>query len=171
MSVLTTRKPMPEPMLREFRPSARNDLNRWIDRFFEDPWMTPSALAGGPAVQLPPIDISETDSELIIRAEIPGIDAKDLEVNISGNVLTLSGEKEATVEQKDEEFYHCERRFGSFRRTVTLPNTVDPEKIAAEYTQGVATVRIAKLKTARTRKVEVKEARSAGPVTGGNGTR
>jgi HSP20 family protein len=171
MSVLT-RKPISETFPREFKPlemlPTRGELGRMIDRFFEEPWMMPMRLATGPVMQLPPIDISETDTELIIRAEIPGIDAKDLEVNIAGNILTFSGEKEATVEQKDEDFYHCERRFGSFRRTVTLPNTVDPERVSAEYSQGVATIRIAKLKTARTRKVEVKETK-AGTATGGNG--
>jgi HSP20 family protein len=147
----------------------RDEMDRTFDRFFSDPWaglslIEPKALrAEG---WLPAMDVSETDSEVTVRAEIPGIAAKDLDIAISGTTLTVSGEKEESEEKKDENYYQCECRYGSFRRVVELPDTIDAEKISAESDNGVLTIHIGKRPGTKTKKVEVKATSKKVPVAG-----
>jgi len=108
----------------------RTQMDRMFDRFFQDPvdWMDwPSQMGEW----LPSVDVTETANEVVVRAEVPGIDPKDIDVRISGNTLTLSGEKQESQEREDENYFHCERSFGSFRRMVTLPTAVDVDKVDA----------------------------------------
>ena len=96
----------------------RDEMDRTINRFFSDPWsgmgmIEPKSMRGE---WLPAIDVSETDNEVTVRAEVPGIPAKDLEISVSGTTLTISGQKEEKEEKKEENYYHCECRYGSFRR-------------------------------------------------------
>lgn len=139
----------------------RDEMDRSFDRLFSEPLgaIEPRALrAEG---WMPAIDVSESDGEVLIRAEAPGIAAKDLEISVSGRALLISGKKEETTEKKDENFYHCERRFGSFRRVIDLPETADTDKITAEADNGVVTVRVAKKPGAKPKQVEIKPAAGA----------
>lgn len=138
----------------------RDEMDRMFDRFLSEPFgfglIEPKSLrAEG---WIPPVDVSETDNEVTIRAEVPGIAAKDLDISISGTTLTIAGQKDETTEKKDENYYVCERRFGSFRRVIDLPETIDPDKVSAESDNGVVTIRVAKKPGAKPRQVEVKPA-------------
>lgn len=138
----------------------REEMDRTFDRFFSEPFgvgpIEPKSLR--PEGWVPPLDVSETDSEVTIRAEVPGIPAKDLDISVSGTMLTIAGQKEETTEKKEENFYQCERRFGSFRRVIDLPDTVDPEKVTAESDNGVVTIHVAKKPGAKSKQVDVKPA-------------
>ncbi len=150
----------------EIRPSEsstsitrfRDEVDRLFDRLFEDPFgmiREPLATPGGWA---PTLDVVESDKEVMVRAEVPGMDPKDIDITVSGNVLTLSGEKRDSVEDKGDNWYHCERRFGTFRRNVQLPSYVDMNKVSAEHANGVLTIHIDKVSSAAPKKVTVKPA-------------
>jgi HSP20 family protein len=136
----------------------REEMDRTFDRFFSEPWgmLEPKMLRS--EGWLPPVDVSETDAEVTIRAEIPGIAAKDLEIAVTGTMLTISGKKEEYEEKKGEDFYQSERRFGSFRRAIDLPETIDAEKVNAESDNGVVTIHVAKKPGIKPKRVEVKAA-------------
>jgi len=104
----------------------------------------------------PSVDLSETKDSFIIKAELPGLDAKDVEVSISGNVLTLKGEKKKEEEEKDEHHYRAERYYGSFHRTFQLPTNVKAEKIEATFEKGVLKVMLPKVEEAKKKPIEVK---------------
>lgn len=134
----------------------RDEMERTFQRFFAEPAaiIEPKLLRS--EGWIPPLDVSETDNEVTIRAEVPGIPAKDLNISVSGNRLTISGTKQEQEEKKGENFYRCERRFGSFQRLIDLPETVDPDKVSAESDNGVVTIHVAKRPGAKPRQVEVK---------------
>jgi HSP20 family protein len=138
----------------------RDEMDRTFDRFFSEPLglggLEPKALRDDGWI--PPLDVSETDTEVTIRAEVPGIPAKDVEISVTGNMLTIAGKKESHEEKKGEDFYQSERRFGSFRRVVALPDGVDPDKVTAESDNGVVTVHVAKRPGVKPKVVEVKPA-------------
>lgn len=104
----------------------------------------------------PPLDVEETDKEILVRAEIPGVKAEELELSMSGNALVISGEKKESEEKKEKGYHYRERRFGSFRREVPLPSAVDPEKVEAEYKDGVLHVKLHKAQEALPKKITVK---------------
>jgi len=136
----------------------REEMERSFERVFSEPLglIEPKLLrAEG---WFPPIDMSETDSDVMIRAEVPGIAAKDLDISVIGTTLSISGAKEEQKEQKGENFYQCERRFGSFRRAIELPETVDADKVTAECDNGVVTIHLAKKPGIKPRHVEIKPA-------------
>lgn len=144
----------------------RDEMDRMFDRFLSEPFgaglIEPKALRT--EGWLPPLDIVDAENEVTIRAEIPGIPVKDLDIAVSGTTLTLQGKKEEMQEKKGENFYRCERRFGSFRRDVELPETIDPDRITAESDNGIVTIHVAKKPGAKPRHVEVKPALKKVPV-------
>jgi HSP20 family protein len=105
----------------------------------------------------PAVEISETPDELVITAELPGIDADEVHVVIDGDMLTIRGEKRSVRREGDDDtqFYLVERSYGSFQRSFTLPSTVDPESIVAEFNNGVLTVHLQKVDAERTRGREI----------------
>jgi HSP20 family protein len=105
----------------------------------------------------PAVEISETPDELVITAELPGIDADEVHVVIDGDMLTIRGEKKSERREEDEDtqYYLVERSYGSFQRSFTLPSTVDPESIVAEFNNGVLTVHLQKVDAERTRGREI----------------
>ena len=138
----------PGPMIGRFR----TEMDRLFDRFFEEPWAAAEETLPRWA---PSLDVSETDKEISIRAEVPGVAPADLEVTVSNNILTISGHKKEYSEQEGENVYHCERCFGAFHRSIELPAGADADKVAAEERDGVLTVRIPKLASARGRRIPV----------------
>jgi HSP20 family protein len=101
-------------------------------------------------------DILETDEHIVVKADLPGIDVKDLDIEVVDRVLTLKGNKKEEHEEKTKHFHRTERRFGSFCRSLQLPDEVESEKIEAAYKDGVLTVTIPKGESAKPKKVEVK---------------
>lgn len=135
-------------------------LRRQIDSLLEDFDRAGPALAGAFDVRT---NVSETDGEVRITAELPGISLDDVEVSVTGRRIAVSGQKTSEEEQAPEEgrqFHRVERRSGSFRREMTLPFEIDPEKVSAEAKDGVLTVRVPKPpeEVAKARKIEVKPA-------------
>ncbi len=105
---------------------------------------------------LPPCDVFEDKNAVKIVAEIPGVAAEDVKISLENNLLSLRGEKKQQAEEKSERVHRYERSYGVFERTFSLPTTVDPEKIDAQYTHGVLTVTIPKAERARPREIPVK---------------
>ena len=105
---------------------------------------------------VPSLDLSETDKTVELRADLPGLKAEDIDIQVSQNTITVSGERKEEKEEKGKSWHRVERKYGAFSRTVALPCEVDQEKIDANYKDGVLTVTIPKGPGAQTRKVKVK---------------
>jgi len=137
-------------------------LQREIDRLFDDftrGWPTMGwPTAGRTAELMPSMDVAETDKEIEITAELPGLEEKDVQVNVADNVLTIKGEKKSEKEQKDKNYRMFERSYGSFSRTLELPAGINPDNIKASLVNGVLKVTVPKPAPAQVKKVEVKAA-------------
>jgi len=104
----------------------------------------------------PSVDVSETKDSFIVKAELPGLGAKDVDVSISGDILTIKGEKKRQEEEKDEHHYRAERYYGSFQRTFRLPASVQGDKIEATFDKGVLKVTLPKVEEAKKKQIEIK---------------
>jgi HSP20 family protein len=121
--------------------SLRRDMERLFEDFSRDFGWGPPAAGGGMA---PRVDVSETDSEIKIEAELPGVDEKDVEVILSDGRLTIKGEKKQEKEEKKKDYHTVERSYGSFARSIALPYEADPGKIKATFAKGVLNVTVPK---------------------------
>lgn len=134
-------------------------LQREIDRLFEDFSRGFPTIAGNGAIALmPSMDVTETDKEIEITAELPGLEEKDVHINIADNILTIRGEKKAEKEQKDKNYRLVERSYGSFERTLELPEGVNADAIKANISKGLLKVTVPKPAPAQAKKIEVKSA-------------
>ena len=105
---------------------------------------------------LPPVDIYQNgDHELVIKAELPDMTREDIDITVDNGTLVIKGEKKLSSEVKDDQFHRMERRYGAFSRSFSLPQTVDPAKVSAEYKQGVLTVRLPLREEAKPRSIKV----------------
>lgn len=104
----------------------------------------------------PAFDVSETENAVIVEAEVPGMDQKDIDINLSDGLLTITGEKKHEKEDKDESYHCVERHYGKFSRTMRVPFEVETDKVDAIYKDGVLKVTLPKSETARPRKIEIK---------------
>ena len=93
---------------------------------------------------VPSIDVRETDTDLIVEAELPGMDEKDVSVTLSNGVLTLKGEKKSEREEKEEDYHLMERSYGSFQRSFRLADTIDPDKVTAAFDKGILKITLGK---------------------------
>ncbi|MGD8698482.1 MAG: Hsp20/alpha crystallin family protein [Gemmatimonadales bacterium] len=136
-----------------------SEIDDMFQRFFDDPLWGGSRLIPESRVWAgswsPSLDVSEGADEFVIRAEVPGVDPSDFEVSVTGDVLSISGEKKEESEERRGNVYRSERRFGSFRRNVRLPEGVNADKVEAEYDKGVVTIRLAKGEKAVGRRIPV----------------
>jgi len=134
----------------------RSEMNRMFERFFTDPWgllrQGPPGLWSGWA---PSLDVVDGEKEVTVRAEVPGVDPREIELAVLGNTLTISGQKKESHEEKGKGFTRSECRYGSFQRAVELPAGVDPAKVTAEYSKGVLTVRVEKTKAAAAKRIPI----------------
>lgn len=151
-----------------------DSLRRQVDRLFEEfdygpmhfPFarslfdLEPVAKRGSIWNGVPAVDVTERDKHYEITAELPGLDEKDIEVKVSGDTLTISGEKTEEKEDKKKNYYMSERRYGSFRRSFRVPESVETDKIEASFKKGVLTLTLPK--TAEAQKREKKIAINAG---------
>ena len=146
MTVLTRWDPF-----REF-----DTLQQRMNRLFRDSYgpegreeaLTTTAFA-------PPVDVYEDEHNVVLKIEVPGIDEKDIDVRIENNTLTVHGERKFEREEKEENFRRVERNYGSFTRLFTLPNTVDPEQVSADYDKGVLKIKLAKKAEAKPKQIKV----------------
>jgi HSP20 family protein len=146
--------------------SFRSEMDRMFDRFgrgfglpslrrmfdIEPAWRSTFTFS------MPAIDMSEDEKTYKISAELPGIDAKDIDVSVTGDMLVLKGEKREEKEEKDKNYHFSERAYGSFQRAFELPASVDRDKVAADFSKGVLTITLPKTAEAQkpTKKIEVK---------------
>jgi HSP20 family protein len=138
--------------------TIQNELNRLFNTFFEAPATT--AGSGGASSQalrrwVPAMDLVETTDEFVLRADLPGLAEGDVQIELEENVLTVSGERKADHEERKEGYYRVERSWGSFSRSLTLPEGVDPEAVHASFERGVLEVRIPKPEQRKPRKVAI----------------
>lgn len=129
--------------------SFQSDMNRLFDDFFDEtalmsPWGYPSMSFRSPGFT-PSVDIADTDKEVTVTAEIPGMDNKDIKLELDDSALTIRGEKKEDHEEKGRNWYRMERSYGSFSRVIPLPARVDAHKAKAEFRKGVLTVALPKL--------------------------
>jgi HSP20 family protein len=104
---------------------------------------------------VPAVDVWETDNEVVYAFDVPGIPQDKISIELEDNALTISGERERTQEVSDERFYRFERRFGSFSRTIGLPQNVSEDQVKADYHDGVLEVRVAKPETPKPRRIQI----------------
>ena len=133
----------------------RKDMDRVFDRFFTGRLDWPFGSMQSRDRWGPALDVSETDTEFSVQAELPGVDPKDVEISITGRSLTLSGQKKESTERKDANCYHSECRFGSFSRSLQLPESVDPDKVSAEHKNGVLMIRLPKRESETPKRITV----------------
>ena len=133
-----------------------NSLQDRMNRLFEEAnrgWRSDepsSTTAWSPAV-----DIFETEDEIIVRAEVPGMDRNDIELSLENNVLTLTGDRKLQKETEDENYHRIERSYGSFSRSFSIPAMVNEDKIRAEYNDGVLSIALAKKERARLKQIKI----------------
>lgn len=130
--------------------SLQNEMNRMMDRIFREGNLTETGM------WLPPIDLSETNDKITVKAEIPGIDPKDIDISIQENTLFLKGEKREEKEEKGKNYYRIERQYGSFSRSVVLPATVDTDKVTAECKNGVLEITLQKKEEVKPKQISIK---------------
>jgi len=133
--------------------------NHLFEDFFRDFAIEPShAFADLSQGFVPRVDITETEKDLVISAELPGVDEKDVELSLDQGVLTIRGEKKQDTETKDEDYYCKETFAGSFQRSLQLPSEVDQEKAAAKFKKGILTITLPKVVQEKptAKKIEIK---------------
>jgi HSP20 family protein len=138
--------------LREFS-TLQNEMNRLFNTVFD----APSGGNGGNALRrwMPAMDLVETEDHFVLRADLPGLSEDDVKIEFEDGTLTVSGERKAEHESKNEGYYRVERAFGSFARSLTLPQGIDPEAVSAHFDRGVLEVRIPKPEERKPRRIEI----------------
>lgn len=135
--------------------SLQGEMNRLFDGFFGTGPGTGNRNGAAMRRWIPAMDLVEAGDELVLRADLPGMREGDVAIEIKDNVLTVAGERRAEHEDKGETFYRAERAFGSFSRSLTLPDGVDPGAVSARFTDGVLEVRVPKPEERRPHRVEI----------------
>lgn len=135
-----------------------SDLRHEVDRLFEDFLKEPFGLfsKGGDLAWMPTVDVVEDGATVTIKAELAGIEPENVEISVSGNILTIAGEKKEEQEQKEKDYHFSERRFGSFRRQLDLPQGVDVDSLTADYKNGLLTITAKKTASAMPKSIPIK---------------
>ena len=131
----------------------RKEMDRLWDRFFGE---MPVAARRIGEEWLPTTDVSETKDSFLVKAELPGLETKDIEVSVSGDFLVIKGEKKQEKEEKDEQHHAVERYYGSFQRSYRIPPNVNIEKIDAAFEKGVLKVTLPKTEEAKKKEISIK---------------
>jgi HSP20 family protein len=136
------------------------DMERMMEDFFGRRWRPwwPERWFKGEGAELiaPALDLYEEKDDIVVKAEIPGIDKNNIEVNLADHTLTIKGEKKKEEETKEENYYRSERSYGAFLRTIELPKEVHADKVKATFKNGVLEVRLPKTEEAKAKEVKVK---------------
>src|SRR5512141_965953 len=131
-------------------------LREAMDRLFDDAFTRPLSIRDGWAMSTPAIDMYQTDNEIVLKASIPGIKAEEVQINITGDVLTLKGEVKQEEERKEKAWHIREQRFGSFERSVALPTAVKSDKAEAVFENGILTITLPKADEVKAKKINIK---------------
>jgi HSP20 family protein len=119
------------------------------------------------AAFVPPVDIYEDEHKIVLKLEVPGLKESDLDIQLENNVLTIRGERKFEKEEKEENFHRIERRYGSFYRSFTVPNTVNSESVKASYDAGVLKLELEKRPEAKPKQIKVEVGKGQGQIEGG----
>jgi HSP20 family protein len=134
-------------------------LQNQMNRLFQDYQPTRTGQSGEEFMTtgtfVPPVDIFEDEHNITLKLEVPGIDQNDIDVRVENSTLTVRGERKFEKDVKEENFHRIERSYGSFSRSFTLPNSVNPEQVNAEYNNGVLTITLAKRAEAKPKQIKV----------------
>jgi HSP20 family protein len=133
--------------------SLQSEMNRLFNTFFDTP--LPNGGATGQRRWLPAMDLVESEDDFVLRADLPGLSEEDVNIELEDNVLTISGQRKGEHEERKEGFHRVERAYGSFARSLTLPEGVNAEAIKASFDRGVLEVRIPKPEERKPRKVAI----------------
>jgi len=161
MNLIPWRRKREEERPREASSTAmapfREEVDSLFNRFLRDPWdfgpwFSPlEGLTSGPCT-----DLAETENEVSVKMELPGMDPKEIDIDITGNLLTVRGEKKHEQKEKRKDYHYTERRFGSFQRSVQLPASVNTGDVKADYKAGVLHITIGKNPEAKPRRIQVR---------------
>jgi len=135
------------------------EMERRFEDIFGRPFL-PAMWRRIPVVEMgwaPAIEVFEKEDKFVVKAELPGMKEEDIDVSVVGDTLTIKGERKAETEVKEEDYYCCERSYGSFSRSIALPSSVDAKKIDASYEDGVLEVSLPKAPEVKAKKVAVKK--------------
>lgn len=152
---LSLRREGESPML-----AIQNEMNRMFDQFFADDFPFPARLVARPVMDFfPKLDISETEADFKVTAELPGMDEKDIQIRLEKDTLILSGEKKIETEEKEKTYHRVERTYGSFERVIPFEVQLDEDKVNAVFKNGVLTVTLPKAGDAirKTRQISIKK--------------
>jgi HSP20 family protein len=132
-------------------------LKERMDRLFEDTFARSRSIEEGlaPGSWSPPVDIYETDENIVLQAELPGIERKDITLEVKDDILTLKGDRKFEKEAKQENYHRVERSYGSFQRSFTLPSNIKRDKVEAEFKDGILEVTLLKVEEAKPRQIKV----------------
>jgi HSP20 family protein len=133
--------------------SIQDELNRLFGRTFTG---GESMRPGAAGSWMPAMDVFETEGSFVAKLELPGIEPGDVDVAVEDHVLTVTGAREFSSEASEESYHRVERRYGSFTRSITLPQTADVDKVNASFDKGVLTIEVPKVERAKPKKIEIK---------------
>ncbi len=144
-----------------------NTITRWdqsrglttlqdqVNRLFEDNFTRERSGHADLATWAPPVDIYETENELVLKADLPGLQDKDIDVRVENNMLTIRGERKFEKDVNEDNYLRVERAYGPFTRSFSLPNTVSSESVRAEYRNGVLTLHMAKREESKPKQIKI----------------
>jgi HSP20 family protein len=130
----------------------REEVDRLFDDFFGRTWEIEPLWRAGRGLSL---DVAETEDEIIVTVDLPGVEPKDIDITLTGDVLIIKGEKKEEKEEKKRDYHRMERRYGSFSRSVALPPVADPDKVSAAYKDGVLKITLGKKEEAKAKSVKI----------------
>ena len=136
--------------------SLQREMNSLFDNFFRGFDLAPRGLAAGAmGIFSPSIDVKENDKEFIIKAELPGVEEKDIDVTVTNDSVTIKGEKKEEKEDKDKNYYYMERSYGSFSRVIPLEAEIESNKAEASFKNGILDIKIPKNQSAKAKGTKV----------------
>jgi HSP20 family protein len=148
---------MAEKELTPWRPFGElSSLRREMDRLWENFFGERPVGRMWEREWAPSLDMSETKDNYVVKAEVPGIDAKHIDISLTGDVLSIRGEKKQEKEEKEEDYHLVERSYGSFSRSVRIPAEVESNKIKASYKNGILTITLPKSEKVKAKEVKIK---------------
>jgi len=136
--------------------SLHQDINRVFENFFTGEWPLEGISGQDKMMLLPEFDVTENDKIIELTAELAGVEEKDLDVSVDGKVLTVKGEKKEEVKEDKKDYHLSERRYGSFKRSFTLPDGLDLDKVEASFKNGVLKISLPKSPEAKTDRKKIK---------------
>ncbi len=129
-------------------------LREAMDRLFDEAFTRPLSTGGG--LEMPSIDMYQTNNDVVVKAALPGINPDDVNINVSADVLTLKGNYKQEDEIKDAQYHIREHRHGMFERSIMLPSSIQPDKARAEFDKGILTITLPKTESVKTKTVNIK---------------